>query len=95
MTKRTTKSPAEAETGAAKTRRRAASGTNAKTATVRRAGAAPKGGDAIDPDRRHQMIREVAYRHYTERGYEDGHDLDDWLRAETEVDRVLPERPRR
>jgi hypothetical protein len=28
----------------------------------------------------------VAYEIYEARGREDGHDLDDWVRAETEVD---------
>ena len=30
-------------------------------------------------------IRYRAYALYVERGREDGHDLDDWLRAETEL----------
>ncbi len=30
-------------------------------------------------------IRRRAYELYEERGREDGHDLDDWLRAEDEV----------
>jgi hypothetical protein len=30
-------------------------------------------------------IRYRAYASYVERGREDGHDLDDWLRAETEL----------
>ncbi len=45
--------------------------------------------DMIDPDLRHRLISETAYRHYAERGYEDGYDLDDWLQAEAEVDHVL------
>jgi chorismate mutase len=36
-----------------------------------------------DPNRE-QEIRRRAYALYEERGKEDGHDLDDWLRAETE-----------
>jgi len=31
------------------------------------------------------MIRAHAYRFYEGRGCEDGHDLEDWLRAEAEV----------
>ena len=31
------------------------------------------------------IIRTRAYQFYEERGYEDGHDLDDWLRAEGEL----------
>lgn len=37
-----------------------------------------------DPNRE-QEIRLRAYRLYEERGREDGHDIDDWLRAEAEV----------
>jgi DUF2934 family protein len=32
-----------------------------------------------------EEIRRRAYEIYEERGREDGHDLDDWLRAEAEV----------
>ena len=45
--------------------------------------------DAIDPDLRHRMISETAYRRYIERGYEDGYDMDDWLQAEADVDHLL------
>jgi hypothetical protein len=31
------------------------------------------------------MIRERAYELYEARGREDGHDLEDWLRAEDEI----------
>ena len=45
--------------------------------------------DAIDPDLRYRMISEAAYRRYSDRGYEDGYDQDDWLEAEEEVDHFL------
>ncbi len=45
--------------------------------------------DVIDSDLRHRMISETAYRMYTERGYVDGFDVDDWLQAEAEVDHLL------
>ena len=32
-----------------------------------------------------EEIRRCAYELYEERGRKDGHDLDDWLRAEAEV----------
>ena len=32
-----------------------------------------------------EEIRRRAYQLYEERGREDGHDLDDWLRAEAEI----------
>lgn len=51
--------------------------------------------DTGDPDLRHRMISETAYQRYVERGYADGYDLDDWLQAEADVNRVLlnPRRP--
>jgi hypothetical protein len=44
--------------------------------------------DSLDPDLRHRMISEAAYHLYTQRGYADGYDLDDWLQAEAQVDHV-------
>jgi len=32
-----------------------------------------------------EQIRYLAYELYEQRGREDGHDLDDWLRAESEL----------
>ena len=32
-----------------------------------------------------EFIRLRAYQYYEERGCEDGHDLEDWLRAEAEI----------
>jgi hypothetical protein len=45
--------------------------------------------DEIDPDLRHRMISEVAYRLYAERNYAEGGDFDDWLQAEADVDHLL------
>ncbi len=45
--------------------------------------------DQIDPELRHRMISEAAYQMYEERGFADGYDLDDWLQAESEVERQL------
>jgi len=47
--------------------------------------------DTIDPELRHRMISEAAYRLFAERGYSDGYDVDDWLTAEAEVDHLLLE----
>ncbi len=33
-----------------------------------------------------ERIREAAYFRYVDRGYEHGHDLEDWLEAEAEID---------
>ena len=32
-----------------------------------------------------QLIRERAYAYYEQRGREEGHELEDWLRAEAEI----------
>ena len=39
------------------------------------------------PSDLHERIRRRAYELYEERGREDGHDLADWLQAESEVTR--------
>jgi hypothetical protein len=38
------------------------------------------------------MIREAAYYHYVARGFANGHDLEDWLAAEAELDGMSGER---
>jgi Protein of unknown function (DUF2934) len=43
----------------------------------------------IEPDRRQSMIAEAAYYHSERRGFEPGHELDDWLAAESQVDAAL------
>ncbi len=45
--------------------------------------------DGIDSDLRQRMISEAAYRRFAERGCLEGYDLEDWLNAEAEVDRML------
>lgn len=40
-----------------------------------------------DPQNIEEDIRRLAYQFYELRGREDGHDLDDWLRAEEELKR--------
>lgn len=44
-------------------------------------------------EQREAMIREAAYFHYAQRGYAPGHDLDDWLAAEAELERIASEQP--
>ena len=48
----------------------------------------------FDTDLRHRMISEAAFHLYTQRGYADGYDLDDWLQAEAQIDDLImnPER---
>jgi hypothetical protein len=48
--------------------------------------------DSMDPDLRHRLVSEAAYRRYVERGYEEGHDLEDWLQAEADIDHVVVNR---
>lgn len=40
------------------------------------------------PDR-DQRIREVAYGYFVERGRAGGHDLDDWLKAEAQIEQFM------
>ncbi len=37
------------------------------------------------PGKREEQIRRRAYELYEARGRKDGHDLDDWLQAKTEI----------
>lgn len=37
---------------------------------------------------RHRQIAELAYRKAEQRGFEPGHEMDDWLAAEAEVDKA-------
>ena len=39
----------------------------------------------VEPEILEDQIRARAYELYEERGKEDGHDLDDWLRAEADI----------
>ena len=44
-------------------------------------------------EERETMIREAAYYRYLEHGCGDGHDLDDWLEAEAELEHSSPSPP--
>ena len=46
--------------------------------------------DPVEPPE--EAIRVRAHQLYEERGCEDGHDLDDWLQAETELAEKKPAR---
>jgi len=63
----------------------------AVTRTTARAVDARRGAASqlIQPERRHAMICDVAYFLSERRGFCPGHELDDWLTAEAEVDRAL------
>ena len=43
----------------------------------------------VDKEERRQMIAEAAYYRFTNRGCRGGSDLEDWLAAEEEVNRML------
>lgn len=38
----------------------------------------------------HELLARQAYEHFVERGYAHGHDLEDWLRAESELLTLTP-----
>jgi hypothetical protein len=40
-----------------------------------------------------QEIARLAYSYWEDRGYENGHDVEDWLKAEQEVERRSAKRP--
>jgi hypothetical protein len=42
----------------------------------------------VTMDGRDEFIRQAAYSYYEARGCIDGHELDDWLRAEAEFERT-------
>ncbi len=46
----------------------------------------------ISPGERQRMLREAAYYRFVQRGFAHGHDLDDWLAAEAELDSARPKR---
>jgi len=43
----------------------------------------------IDPERRRALIAQFAYYRAERRGFEPGHEVEDWLHAEAEVDTAL------
>jgi hypothetical protein len=43
----------------------------------------------VTPEARRQLIAENAYRRAERRGFEPGHEDEDWLAAEGEVDALL------
>lgn len=57
------------------------------------AGSTPEQIESIrnDVDKRDALVRQVAYSSFERRGCVAGHDLDDWLAAEIEVERRLAE----
>ena len=70
---------------------------NSITKLSRAKGAAPKATESVrilssaprQPHRRNQMVEEAAYYNAVRRGFEPGHELEDWLAAESEIDAQL------
>lgn len=54
----------------------------AQTATQKKSALTSTDSQTLDPE---EQIRQRAYELYEARGRGEGHDLDDWLQAETEV----------
>jgi hypothetical protein len=50
-------------------------------------------GAAAEPPPKDEFVREAAYFYYEQRGRVGGHELDDWLRAEAEFERLSAEAP--
>jgi len=63
-------------------------GTASKAAGKAQRAATPQ-PPAVDAEQREALIRIAAYSFYERRGYVSGHELEDWLQAEMEVDRQL------
>lgn len=70
--------------------------TNLSRAAVRRASAMPEASPAVEKTSQmaqafkravidHTHIEQRAYELYEQRGRQDGHDLEDWLKAEHEL----------
>ncbi|HEY7929359.1 MAG TPA: DUF2934 domain-containing protein [Steroidobacteraceae bacterium] len=59
--------------------------TSSKPASKATVGAAPP----IDPERRRALIAQAAYFRAERRGFAPGHEAEDWLAAEVEVDTAL------
>ena len=68
-----------------------------KSRAARRSHAAPPPSNSIvtrssayiEPEARDAMISEAAYFRSAHRGFEPGHEIDDWLDAESEIDAAL------
>jgi hypothetical protein len=61
--------------------------TRLKAKTAR--GSPPNGATALSADERRAMIEQAAYFRAEQRGFAPGHERDDWVAAESEVDQFL------
>ena len=53
-------------------------------------GPAPEALAFIEPAERQGMIAEAAYLRAERRGFDPGHEVEDWLAAEKDIERLLP-----
>ena len=54
--------------------------------------ASPDAAAALVPEERRARIAEAAYFRAERRGFAVGHEVEDWLAAEQDIERALPER---
>lgn len=57
--------------------------------TGREAGPQTRAGVRITPEERKRMIAEAAYYRAERRGFATGAEMEDWVQAETEIDRLI------
>jgi hypothetical protein len=60
-----------------------------KSATKKSPSVTTKPDSKIDAEKRHALIAEAAYLRAERRGFSPGHEEEDWLAAETEIDLAL------
>lgn len=60
-----------------------------KSSTKRSRTPAPKVDAKIDAEKRHALIAQAAYLRAERRGFAPGHEVEDWLSAEAEIDLAL------
>ncbi|HVN43886.1 MAG TPA: DUF2934 domain-containing protein [Steroidobacteraceae bacterium] len=66
-----------------------------RPARSRKSDSAPSSSARLTPEARHALIAEAAYLRAERRGFAPGHETDDWLAAEAEVDALLRVEPSR
>jgi hypothetical protein len=84
------KAPADKKPAAKKTpapRKAAAKAASAKSA----AGGQPSSIPVLTPDQRRYYVEVAAYYIAERRGFHGGSEMDDWVRAESEIDRLVRE----
>ena len=59
------------------------------TAGAAQSSAVPARPRTVDARTRHELIAQAAYFRAQHRGFESGHELEDWCAAEAEIDAVL------